>query len=129
MYQLGLKTHLTCHTKIMYNVFNLTLKFLFYEPMYDCILINFCDRGWDKWHHRYSSEVCTCKKCWFLVSCSREIVLHLNLLLWWKPKMRTHLLASVGLCIPLHSFIFFLFLFQLLNFTGFRKILKKHDKV
>ena len=43
--------------------------------------------------------------------------------------MRTHLLASVGLCIPLHSFIFFLFLFQQLNFTGFRKILKKHDKV
>ena len=45
--------------------------------------------------------------------------------------MRTHLLASVGLCIPLHYFIylFFLFLFQQLNFTGFRKILKKHDKV
>ena len=43
--------------------------------------------------------------------------------------MRTHLLASVGLCIPLHSFFFFLFLFQQLNFTGFRKILKKHDKV
>ena len=44
--------------------------------------------------------------------------------------MRNHLLASVGLCIPLHSFIFyFIFLFQQLNFTGFRKILKKHDKV
>ena len=44
--------------------------------------------------------------------------------------MRTHLLASVGLCIPLHSLIlFYLFLFQQLNFTGFRKILKKHDKV
>ena len=35
--------------------------------------------------------------------------------------MRTHLLASVGLCIPLHSFIFFSFCFSNLTLLDLEK--------